>query len=263
MKTLLFNGCSFVAGDDLGWNYSNGHPTDSPKLWNIHKENRKAWNLSAKCAAELNTSAVDLSIDGNSNCNISFKTINYIQTLSVEEKNNLHVCIGWTDPYRFLHFIEFKSTFDNIHPISMHVDKESTWFKNSYWIKLFEYISEYTKAIVKYKKNIDSFLPYLSEVLLLENFLIANNITYTFWRSLGPQINNIDRTHLNKLIDTNNISNNKSWINFDSADLNRTVWLGNTWRNLGEPISISYHPTEESVIKQKDRICTNIKNQLF
>ena len=263
MKNLLFNGCSFVAGDDLGWDYANGQPSDSPKLWDIHKENRKSWNLSALCALELNTSVVDLSIDGNSNCNISFKTIDYIQKLTVEEKNNLHVCIGWTEPYRFLHFIEYKKTFDTIHPISMHVDKESTWFKNDHWVKLFSYISEYTQSIVKYKKDIDSFLPYLSEVLLLENFLIANNITYTFWRSMGFRITNTDQKFLNELIDTNNISNSKSWINFDSADLYCPVWLGTSWRDIGEPVSISFHPTEESVIKQKDRICTNIKNQLF
>ena len=263
MKTLLFNGCSFVAGDDLGWDYSIGEPNKNQEKWADHKEKRKQWNLSAKCAAELNTSVVDLSQDGNSNLNITLKTIDYIQKLSSKEKNNLHVCVGWTESFRFLHYIDSMKKFENITPQWLVQSKDGSWVNVKHNTMILESIGNYCTSIVEYKKDIDSFLSYISEFLLLENFLIANNVTYTFWRSMGDHISNTDQNFLNELIDINNISNSKSWINFNPVDLYCPVWINDSWRNIGEQISISCHPAEESVIKQKDRICQNIINQLL
>ena len=48
MKTLLFHGCSFVAGHDIGWDNELLGEWDDPKnnrVWDLHKVARKKWNL--------------------------------------------------------------------------------------------------------------------------------------------------------------------------------------------------------------------------
>jgi hypothetical protein len=268
MKNLLFNGCSYVAGDDIGWDYEKYgsiHDEKNHELWNQHKENRKSFNMSAKCASLLGVDAVDLSLDGNCNYNIITTTINYVKSLTEEEKNNLHVCIGWTEPMRFFYFHDTANRFHTVNPQHMLL-KKTRCLENDFWDDVREKIGEYCLAEVRYKKDIDYALKYISEFSWLENFLKANKITYTFWRSLGHRMGNHDDQHLRYILDIDNLSKFENWISFD-RNLCPDPWLGQSWRSYinvsGEPLSKDDHPSEISVNNFTVRLCENICQQLL
>ena len=100
-KILLFNGCSFTAGDGLAWDQfcqdfswrdlvitrsaiKNNKISDKEAvaLYVEYVKNfRPKKNLAALCSEVLETTKIDLSLDGNSNDNITLSTINYLMRL--------------------------------------------------------------------------------------------------------------------------------------------------------------------------------------
>ena len=259
MKTLLFNGCSFTTGGDLGWNYELGPAYVNNDLWKQHINSRKSFNLSAKCAKELSTRSIDLSLDGSCNYFIATTTMNYINSLSSEEKNNLHVCVGWAEPIRYLMYVPFNDKFQTISPDYINSGQEETWLQNSFWKKMREEFEDFMIAKLKFENNLDHALRYISEIGWLENFLKANNITYTFWRSMGVRIED-DILRLKSLFDIDKISQLENWISFDG---HQCPWLGASWKNhlveTRQPLSANSHPLETSVATLTARICENIK----
>jgi hypothetical protein len=72
-----------------------------------------------------------------------------------------------------------------------------------------------------FKSDLDHLFHYIRDFMLLENFLKANEITYTFWRALGRnegqdlyRLSNASHT----LQLTDEISDNNCWISFDDVD---------------------------------------------
>lgn len=261
MKKLLFNGCSFVAGDDLGWDHNKlGDPIKSSKLWEEHIIKRKAWNLPAKSAEKLNTDVIDISMDGNSNPGIVLQTIEYISTkLNKEERSNLHVCIGWSEISRFMAFNKFK--FDNINPAWLSAKTPKNLWKDKY-----NYIKDYCEAFVMYKKDVDIMIPYIISVSCLENFLINNNITYTFWRSLGSSVTPEEFNILNNYVTIDKMSNRNSWILLGDVKPHPMVgisWATNLNKIRSESVSITGHPNETSVLSHRELICDHVIKQLY
>ena len=134
-KTLLFNGCSFTAGDELVWHEYNTQylwksmistPLDDQPV-NLGKDERRRLiddytanfrptrNLAAQCAEILQTAKFDLSVDGNSNHSIVYQTISYLEHCSIQEQQNIHVCIGWTEFSRRYKWSEQLNCMSNIH----------------------------------------------------------------------------------------------------------------------------------------------------
>jgi hypothetical protein len=220
MKTLLFNGCSYTAGDKIVWEeFLKVTKVDKndPYQYIEYVEYRKQFNLPMICAKELGLPHIDLAMDGNSNYNIAIDTINHILSLPIETRSNLHVCIGWSEPARQLKWSEEHNEFVtlNIRMIETKLQKACH-----------DYIKE---AMIKAHDN-DHYLNYIANVMLLENFLIANNITYTFWRALGLPIHSFDEPFIRKLNITEQISNNRNWICFNQN--NPLYVTGHTWLNI-------------------------------
>ena len=97
MKKLIFNGCSFMAGDELVWEqYHKEHnrellPWFSKKAQlteindiefrNSYIEYRRNFNLPAMVSRKLECEWFDLSRDGKSNEAIALETIAHINTI--------------------------------------------------------------------------------------------------------------------------------------------------------------------------------------
>jgi hypothetical protein len=267
MKTLLFNGCSFVAGMDIGWDDDRLGAWNDPKnnqRWELHRVARKEWNLSAKCANRLSTTAYDVSVDGSCNFNITMQTIKYIQNLSESEKLNLHVCIGWTEPHRFNHYLETHKDFFTINPVA--IINQDPWTQDSFHTDFFNTHRDLIVSRIQYLKDIDLMLTFISEVSWLENFLLANNITYTFWKSLGWPIQDRDKSSLSSCINFEKITNHNAWIKLDN--IQEYPLLGITWGSLlvndsRLPLTKTRHPSKLAIEEFSVRICENICQQLL
>jgi hypothetical protein len=133
MKNLLFNGCSFMAGDELVWNnycISKGRPIiDWNTFWlqndrtpdvnefvrEYRFDYRRLHNLPMAVATHLSAGRIDISEDGNSNDCIALSTIAYLLSKTPEERKQFHVCVGWSSNSRFLKYINRVNLFANIH----------------------------------------------------------------------------------------------------------------------------------------------------
>ena len=105
MKKIIFNGCSFVAGDALVWDqyiklkglknlsweyYSSTKVSDDViQILQDYKNNyRKFRNLPAFLGKFLKTEVIDISEDGHSNDGISFSTIQTLLDIPEKERKN-------------------------------------------------------------------------------------------------------------------------------------------------------------------------------
>lgn len=238
MKKILCNGCSFVAGDALVWDkYLKENNLDGLEDWiklkiKIKNENaskfeefhfnqyrmlyRKKYNLTAMIANKLNTSSVDLSEDGNSNDAITLTTILYLLNVLPENRSKYHVIIGWTALPRRLKYSDLYKKFVSLNNnFLVHLNGDN---------KMYSELKEYTTTMMSLYHE-DHYLNYITNIMLLENFLKSNNCTYTFYRSLGtltegnlrlwPLANIESMTQDLKKI----ISNDNNWLSFDKGKL--------------------------------------------
>jgi len=231
-KTLICNGCSFMAGDELAWEQfckdQNLPISDFRKMiasdqviFTTYMNYRSTCNLPISVAKILGTNRIDVSSDGNSNDMITTNTINYILSLAKEERKNYHVLIGWTSVARRMIFFAKNSCFANLNvhhltepPFELHV------FKN------------YIKTSIVEAENEDHYINYIKNLMLLENFLIANNMTYTFYRALGSDNDGMIRPNCFQPSWTGSfrdkeISNSNCWVKFRSSDI--YPHLGSSW----------------------------------
>jgi hypothetical protein len=194
MKTLLFNGCSFMAGDEIAWEQyciSKGSPIiEWGVSWsqnqNIPEANkfmheyrfdyRRLHNLPMAVATHLSSSRIDISEDGNSNDSIAVSTIAFLLSKTWEERKQFHVCIGWSTNSRFLKYIDSINSFINIHVNHVGGGHGQEELRD---------IQDYIDIVFAQSADEDFWLNYVKNIMLLENFLINNGITYTFYRALG------------------------------------------------------------------------------
>jgi hypothetical protein len=242
MKKLLFNGCSFVAGDAIVWEEYlklNNIPVEDYFIWmpNSNKQNveqrqalytnyrdvyRRTRNIPAIVAKHFNTEVLDLSEDGNSNDAIAMTTILKLLEIPVEKRKEFHVVIGWTESSRRARYLTSENDFFNLHV--RHWDQKDT----SPYVK--ELVGYLTHGIVL-ATNRDHYLNYVRSIMLLENFLKANGVTYTFYRSLGTPSDctphNLDcfffgQSKLERDTDKKTFTNDNNWYKFN----NNTTFLG-------------------------------------
>jgi hypothetical protein len=230
-KILVFNGCSFVAGDDIAWDYSNGpYPTRmhdfrvNDDYFSVIRPNN---NLSA-FTKELSgaISKVDLSRDGNNNTEIALATINYIESQPIELRKNFHVCVGWTESLRICKWFNTKNQFISLGP--WMVDLKNSVARDSEWHHQMDQESSlYVKPFYENFYDIDFLLEYIKNIMLLENYLKAQGIDYTFWRSLGDPLSED--------------SHDVKWINQSMLEINKasdsSKWLQLSPNPEGHPIT--------------------------
>jgi hypothetical protein len=223
MKRILLNGCSMVAGDEIAWKrfcieyqldidwYAILDDRQYSKYFLMYKRDfRPKYNQQGMMSQKLKTDVVSLAMDGNSCDNIALSTINYLLSLTKEERQSYHVVIGWTCVTRKLHYngIVWKNML-----VSRSFDRHNDNVKNWMRYNIIETTTE------------EWYINYLRNILFLQNFLESNNITYTFYRSLRD----IEFFHGPKLKDTIKLNNkdNMGNINLDSLYLgiNNDNWL--------------------------------------
>jgi hypothetical protein len=230
MKKLIFNGCSFMAGDEFVW--EQFHKEHNRKLtpWVISKDDkltdsdntfrfeyltyRKQYNLPAVTSKILGCEWIDLSHDGKSNQNIALDTIACLNSFTKEERENCHVIIGWTSISRIMKYSKMSNMFVDL--AAGHYDEHTADpAKNA--------LKEHVKIRILGGDDEDFVLDYVINVILLENYLISNNITYTFYRSLNDNIFNFTTigpfSYANHFkLKITECTNHKNWYKF-SDDL--------------------------------------------
>jgi len=272
-KKLLFNGCSFVAGDEIVWDqFCEFSLLKNPieYTWDkFHKDKvtfnqeypnytayRKNFNLSATFRNTFD-SVTDLSKDGNSNTRIALSVIKTLSEMEPKEAKNFHVCVGWTVPPRHLRWSENQRRFISVNPGHYNDDN---------YRELHPYIKEALVNVSRY----DHDLHYIHNVMLLENFLKLNGITYTFWRGLGKQGDSEDtKEKLFPELPLNKISDKSCWISFDKDD--SFPMLGMSWANYLWTTTDPYpwisknnhHPNLKSVTEMSKRITNHIQSKFL
>ena len=236
MKKLLFNGCSFVAGDEIVWDQ---YCKESGKILNWvdagkSKENFDFWHnyrhvyrlqyaLPAMVARHFSCLHIDISQDGNSNDMIALATVNYLLGLDPEDRKNYHVCIGWTTVSRLMKYSKFAQSYVNLH--IQHIDQA----RDNPYVKELE---KYIYAAILESHNEDFFMNFVKNVMLLENFLIANGITYTFYKSLGTPNDSLYNNFPSlsppyvSSLETDRVTNHDNWLKFNDKYL---PYQGDSW----------------------------------
>jgi hypothetical protein len=270
-KKLLFNGCSMTAGDAITWDkyhpdidwwehlyLSKPHSKYSrnqiiEKQFNYYTHLRILDNLAGQTNKLTGLPVEDLSEDGNSNQNICMSTIGFLEELSVQERKNYHVCIGWSENSRRLgwnpnnkSFINLNiSEIDSIHKIYFH---------------------QYIKESMINRDDIDHIMNYFHNIVSLQNYLKANDITYTFWNTLNdikPAVLKNIKNYKNfkiKPYQHEVIFNQEDWLLFGDSE---HPWLGPPWSwsllSLDKQISEkNRHPNLEAVIELAKKVVAHI-----
>jgi len=191
MKKIILNGCSWIAGDEIVWKEfceekgleNEDFMTFSERYGGTEKKHlityyrtvwRKNHNQGSMLSRMLETQVIDLAIDGNSNDGIALGTINYVNTIPVNERKDYHVVIGWTILERKALWLDYY--WDNCN-YSHYTEKQGNW---SRWK------NRILGGIIENTDN-DWYLSYYKNVIMLESFLKSNDMTYTFYRSLGSK----------------------------------------------------------------------------
>jgi hypothetical protein len=277
MKKLVFNGCSFMAGDAFVWEQyhkDNNKPVVAP--WNNKNEltdaenlfrdgylkYRQSFNLPAIITRMLDgDKKIDLSHDGKSNENIAIGTIVYLNNLSKEERENCHVIIGWTCLSRITKYSKISNTFVDL--AAGHYDKHtSNPAKNA--------LKDHIKTRILGGDDEDFILDYVRNVMLLENYLIANNVSYTFYRALDDMVygfekigpfNYNDRSTLN----VKDCSRHENWYKFTDDNytpINSLGWGVEFFEKPQKWISLNNtHPNMETINDFASRLVEFIKKQ--
>ena len=270
-KKLLFSGCSFTAGDELVWDkYCKDVLLKNPIMYNwevFHKDDlfdthypnyveyRKKFNIPSQVGNAFNIPVVDLSMDGNNNTRIALSVIKKVLEKTPEETKDFHVCVGWTSVIRRAKWSKKFGKFLSVNASHYANDSE-----------LHPYIKEGIVNASGYDHN----LQFINDVMLLENFLKARGITYTFWLSLsGMHMGGIEdlKEKLFPVIPVDKISDRKNWLMFNDAD--EIPMLGASWVDhliaTDNPwISVANrHPNLKSATNLAQRIIDHIQSRFL
>jgi hypothetical protein len=262
MKMLLFNGCSFMAGDCFAWEQfhkENNRPfkdwleESSPAEFEFRKEYleyRKNINLTGLIGKQLGLNKVDISEDGKSNEHIALETIAYIQSIPPEQRQQYHVVVGWTAISRVMKYSTVSNTFIDLTIGHYQINDPDPTKAN---------LDDYIKARIIDADIHDSVMDYVRSIMLLENFLKCNNITYTFFRSVDNPIDVDLRigpfSYLQSYtIDQHNVTDHSKWYKFNPEFSNNYFpFAGHSWAsiiNFNPELIISNtnpHPNQKTI----------------
>lgn len=277
MKKLIFNGCSFMAGDELVWEQYKKEFNKETVPWfskkaqlteindiefrNNYVEYRKNFNLPAMISRNLGCEWFDLSRDGKSNETIAIETIAHINTIDKEEREKHHVIIGWSSLSRVMKYSKMINQFTDLsagHYDGSNADSVKTSFK------------DYIKAVILGGDDEDHIADYIRNVMLLENYLIVNNISYTFYRGLddttfdfktvGPFDDKFKST-----LQVNDCTNHTNWYKFVDDHRNPINGIGWGTEFFNKPSAWikpdNTHPNLECMSNFSARLSEFIKTQ--
>jgi hypothetical protein len=277
MKKLIFNGCSFMAGDELVWEQYNKERNRELIPWIITKDNkltdsdhtfrfeyityRKQHNLPCLTSKILECDWIDLSSDGKSNQNIALETIACLSSFTKEERENCHVIIGWTSLGRIMKYSKIAKKFVDL--TAGHYDEHTADpAKNA--------LKEHVKTRILGGDDEDFVLDYVVNVILLENYLISNNITYTFYRGLDDKVFNFTtigpfsytNSYTLKITECTNHSNWYKFVDDCRTPINSTGWGSEFFENHQKWITPkNAHPSLECMSNFSARLSEFIKTQ--
>jgi hypothetical protein len=281
MKNLLVNGCSFVAGYSIVWdnfvqeNNRQGlawlsldyHSNEEhAKLLADYKDNyRKKYNFPTILAKELGVEHIDLSEDGASNDSIAMSTLLFLLSLPEEDRRNYHVVIGWTSLTRIAKYCKIWKTSMNLH-----LNELKSFSKKP---DVFKEVQLHHQALIN-SHDEDYFSNYIKNIFLLENFLKANGVTYTFYRNIGEPGDCSKHkfesffhslSMRNVTIDINNFTNNDHWFKFISSEyIGFDIESLQTVYITGRPYNqIDYHPNLNVIQEVSKRISLFIKEKNY
>jgi hypothetical protein len=216
-------------------------------------EYRKNNNLPGQISKLLGLNKIDISEDGKSNEHIALETIAYIQTIAPEKRQQYHVVIGWTAISRVMKYSTISNSFINLTIGHYHSNDSDPAKAN---------LNEYIKARIIDADIHDSVTDYIKSIMLLENFLKCNNITYTFFRSvdnpIDPDLKIGPFSFLQEYkIDQNDVTDHSCWYKFNLTFHNNCFpFVGHSWAtavidlNLDFVISTyNFHPNLISIEK--------------
>lgn len=194
---LYFNGCSYVHGDDLVWDYEKNPSSlnlqqDAQYLLELSKH-----RLSTRVGKKLGLKSItDHSGCGASNQLILFQTLEYFESLSIVERKDHIACIGWTAAPRMTFIIEPENRIEcvDITILPMWIDnmKKRSNKKDVDLVKtdFLETIEPMHKPLVMVTNNHYWYKEHLQSILCLQNYFDFNQIPYVFWNSLDNSFSN-------------------------------------------------------------------------
>lgn len=228
---------------------------------NEYIDYRRNFNLPYILCNELGTDRVDLSHDGKSNDNIAIETIAFLLSLPKEERKNYHVVIGWTSLSRILKYSPDAKHFVDL--TAGHYDQE---ISDPAKVALKNHI----KTRILDGDDVDFIQDYLSNVMLLENFLIANEVTYTFYRGVDDWM--FDFATLGPfaffseyIIQVSACTDHTNWYSFSDdkrLPINGVGWSSFMRDNTSNWVTTSNcHPSASSMIDFAEKLAAFIKQQ--
>jgi hypothetical protein len=270
-KKLLFNGCSMTAGDAITWDKHNpdidwwenlylnkphaDYNMDQLRvLLNNYTENLRSHdNLSGQVGKLTGLEVKDISLDGNSNQNICISTISFLSELTLEERKNYHVFVGWTSLARKVCWNAEFSQFSNLN--THHLDASN-----------YTYFSNYIKEVLINGTDMDHTLEYFHNVIALQSYLKANGVTYTFCNTMieipSTVLDILSKPIFNKVNPFKHelLFDKKDWISFEKDDF---PWIENYWKSyIIKPVhtisEVNTHPNLETVIKFSKTVAAQI-----
>ena len=260
---LLFNGCSFVAGDCITWHKHypdidpdlhiwgrRPHPTYTPD--EIRAKSDYYWrvlrpqdNLAAQVSRLTGLEAIDISADGNSNQAIVLSTMAYI----TENPGDYIVCLGWTEPSRTMAWDYTADQWINLSIHRLDDPKLPPRYRDIIAVNLVQALEP------------ELTLNYAQQLITCESWLARQGIASVQWRSMGRAVSAgcLDiRTDygvaLPKLMTQLTRSN---WLGADAEP-----WVGSSWFDqlaAGEYITPkNRHPNLSAVERQARRITDHL-----
>ena len=260
---LLFNGCSFVAGDCLTWH--RHYPDIDPELhiWgrrphpkysqdHIRAITDHYWrvlrpqdNLAAQVSRLTGLEAIDISADGNSNQAIALSTIAYI----TENPGQYIACLGWTEPARSMAWDYTANQWINLNVHRMEDPKLPPRYRDLIAVNLVGALEP------------ELMLNYAHSLITVNTWLRSQGVSSVQWRSMGQPMDpgcldirtpyGVSLPQLSALLDA------KAWLGTDSEP-----WVGTSWFDrLTDSDCISAgnrHPNLKAVEQMSQRIADHL-----
>lgn len=266
---LYFNGCSYVHGDDMVWDYDvNPHSLELQQdIEYISK--LKAHKLSSRVAKKLEAEEVyDHAGCGASNQLIAFQTLEFFDKLDPKERKNFIACIGWTAAPRMMFLLEPELDVEcvdvTILPMWIEnmkkrggVQPEGVNRKRDF----LEMIEPMHKPLVLATNDHYWYKEHLQLILCLQSYFNLHKIKYVFWNSLDNKWSN--ELWLSSL---NNIVEWDHWVEFNypgtlefksKVHLYEQSWIDRYWHQQYK--TKSNHPNAQSAEEMAKLITTHIK----
>lgn len=193
MTILYTNGCSWTVGSELEFEeelfkpWAATQPPDTkPEDYNM-AEYYNMYNWTAYLSKKLNADRViNEAIGGGSNQRMIRTTLEFIQSLSEEERNDLVVVLGWTSAERHEIYVDDKRIrgWHRINLTQPFGDFLFSWERES--------APDVVRAVEEYQKHyvtsgsslIGSLDLYLHQQFLMKNTLENLGIKYVFFQAV-------------------------------------------------------------------------------